>query len=69
VKDYLETFLSSSGDVKTSLDVTAETQEIDVYFRPIAIQSRLRALLPVYLNCLLCGNNYKEKLTVINNPY
>jgi hypothetical protein len=34
VKDYLETFLSSSGDVKTSLDVTAETQEIDVYFRP-----------------------------------
>jgi hypothetical protein len=33
-KDYLETFLSSSGDVKTSLDVTAETQEIDVYFRP-----------------------------------
>ena len=32
--DYLETFLSSSGDVKTSLDVTAETQEIDVYFRP-----------------------------------
>jgi hypothetical protein len=34
VKDYLETFLSSSGDVKTSLDVTAKTQEIDVYFRP-----------------------------------
>jgi hypothetical protein len=34
VKDYLETFLSSSGDVKTSLDVMAETQEIDVYFRP-----------------------------------
>ncbi|NCR78629.1 MAG: DUF4351 domain-containing protein [Microcystis aeruginosa K13-10] len=34
MKDYLETFLSSSGDVKTSLDVTAETQEIDVYFRP-----------------------------------
>jgi len=33
-KDYLETFLASSGDVKTSLDVTAETQEIDVYFRP-----------------------------------
>ena len=33
-KDYLETFLSSSGDVKTSLDVTAKTQEIDVYFRP-----------------------------------
>jgi hypothetical protein len=32
--NYLETFLSSSGDVKTSLDVTAETQEIDVYFRP-----------------------------------
>ena len=34
MKDYLETFLSSSGDVKTSLDVTAKTQEIDVYFRP-----------------------------------
>jgi hypothetical protein len=34
VKDYLETFLASSGDVKTSLNVTAETQEIDVYFRP-----------------------------------
>ena len=34
MKDYLETFLSSSGDVKTSLDVTAETQKIDVYFRP-----------------------------------
>jgi len=34
VKDYLETFLSSSGDVKTGLDVTAKTQEIDVYFRP-----------------------------------
>jgi hypothetical protein len=33
-KDYLETFLASCGDVKTSLDVTAETQEIDVYFRP-----------------------------------
>ncbi|EPF22260.1 DUF4351 domain-containing protein [Microcystis aeruginosa] len=33
-KDYLETFLASSGDVKTSLDVMAETQEIDVYFRP-----------------------------------
>jgi hypothetical protein len=33
-KDYLETFLASSGDVKTSLNVTAETQEIDVYFRP-----------------------------------
>ncbi|GEA27631.1 hypothetical protein MiAbW_02198 [Microcystis aeruginosa NIES-4325] len=33
-KDYLETFLPSSSDVKTSLDVTAETQEIDVYFRP-----------------------------------
>ncbi len=34
MKDYLETFLASSGDVKTSLNVTAETQEIDVYFRP-----------------------------------
>ncbi|GCA92562.1 DUF4351 domain-containing protein [Microcystis aeruginosa] len=34
MKDYLETFLASSGDVKTSLDVTAKTQEIDVYFRP-----------------------------------
>ena len=33
-KDYLETFLASCGDVKTSLDVMAETQEIDVYFRP-----------------------------------
>ncbi|MFN6185272.1 MAG: DUF4351 domain-containing protein [Microcystis sp.] len=33
-KDYLETFLASSGDVKTSLDVTAETLEIDVFFRP-----------------------------------
>jgi len=37
-KDYLETFLSSSGDVKTSLDVTAETQEIDVYFRPCLLE-------------------------------
>ncbi len=34
MKNYLETFLSSSGDVKTSFDVTAKTQEIDVYFRP-----------------------------------
>ncbi len=33
-KDYLETFLSPYGEVKTGLDVTSETQEIDVWFIP-----------------------------------
>jgi hypothetical protein len=33
-KDYLETFLSPYGEVKISMDVTTETQEIDVWFVP-----------------------------------
>jgi len=38
---------------------------LEPYRNPVTIEGIIACLS----NCLLCGNNYKEKLTAINNPY